>query len=403
MTTLVAHTATDMTAWDFLADIAGGSVVAHTATDWSVDGANGAVYSFTGTNLDYGTDFLPLSGSIRGFSLVENTVPRFDISGGIPAADVARFVDHDDMLGLQRQWFQNDDILNGSTSGDHLLGYAGNDLFRLDNGGADSADGGKGADTFQMRAAFGTTDHVDGGRGVDTLRLNADYFLFFTPEMMSNVEVIQLTQGKDYVLHFVNGNVGKGGLTVDGSTLHAGSLEVYMDSGNRGFEAVGGDKGDIFSGGGGKDVFNGGGAGDRLEGGGAADVLTGGTGKDVFVFGSSHDSTGPHFDTITDFNSVVDVIALNYSLAGLGAAVTSGTLTQGNFNDDMETAMNASALGAQHAVLYTPDAGDFAGDTFLVIDKNNVAGFQSGKDFVVFFDHGSKLDSFGLEDFILDI
>lgn len=403
MTTLVAQTATDMTAWDFLADITVGSVAAHTAADWTVNGANGAVYSFTGQNLDYDTDLLPVSGTIKGLSFTENAVPRFSISGGIPAADVAKFIDHDDMLGLQRQWFDGDDIFNGSSASDHLLGYSGNDLFRLDNGGADSVDGGKGADTFQMRASFGTTDQIDGGRGVDTLRLNADYFLFFTPEMMANVEVIQLTQGKDYVLHFVSGNVGKGGLTVDGSTLHAGSLEVYMDGGNRGFSAIGGDKGDVFVGGGGKDEFAGGGAGDRLEGGGGADVLTGGTGQDVFVFGSSHDTTGPHFDTIRDFNGAVDEIALNYSLAGLDTAVNSGALTHDNFNNDLETAVNGSALGALHAVLFTPDSGDFAGDTFLVIDKNNVAGFQSGKDFVIFFEDTSKLDTFGLEDFILDV
>jgi hypothetical protein len=45
-----------------------------------------------------------------------------------------------------------------------------------------------------------------------------------------------------------------------------------------------------------------------------------------------------------------------------------------------------AGLAARHVVLFTADAGTLAGATFLVVNANGVAGYQSGGDLVVRLD-----------------
>jgi Ca2+-binding RTX toxin-like protein len=401
MATLVAHSPTDMTDWAFLGDIVLGTVSAATSTEWNVVGPGEDQYAFTGDGLLYGLTGLPIAGTIRGFTLSAGGVSQLAISGAVSALAFATYAVTGDAAGLQAEWFKGRDIFNGSTGNDHLLGYSGDDLFRLDNGGSDTVDGGGGDDTMQMRGAFGTTDRIDGGNGIDTVRLNADYFIVFTEEMLKSVETVTLSQGKDYVLHFVPGNVSKDGLAVDGSMLHAGALEVYMDRGARGFTATGGDRPDIFGGAKGDDTFTGNDGGDRLSGGGGADRLAGGAGRDVFVYGGAKDSTGSRFDAIADFDSDHDVFELDVAVAGVDAAFKGGELSATHFNAQLEKAVGEAVLGAGHAVLFTPEAGDFDGRTFLVVDANGAAGYQGGKDLVILFEDASRLDGLGIEDFLL--
>jgi Ca2+-binding RTX toxin-like protein len=406
MTVLIARSAHDMTDWDFLDDIADGTVAAHTKSVWNITGKDASnTYSFGGNDLSYGTggNPTPLAGLIRNFSFSQNGTQALAISGAISAADLADYILAGDVTGLQREWFSGDDLMNGSTGDDHLIGYDGNDLFRLDNGGSDTAEGGKGDDTFQLRASFDNTDRILGGNGTDTLRLNADYFLICSAEMLSNVEIISLTQGKDYVLHLAGANVGTDGLLVDGSMLHDGHVEVYLHDGTRGITALGGDNADAFSGSGGKDVFVGGAAGDSLRGGDGEDTLTGGAGKDTFVYNFATASTGAHYDTITDFDTSGDLIGLDYALGGVDAMVTHGKLDQAHFNDRLEKAVDAEALAANHAVLFRPHDGDFQGQMFLVVDANGVAGYQRDADYVIRLADLSQPGSLALEDFVLNV
>jgi Ca2+-binding RTX toxin-like protein len=346
----------------------------------------------------------PISGLVRNFSFSDNGTAKLAISGGIDAATLVQFIRSGNFADLQRAWFDGDDILNGSTGNDHLIGYAGNDLFRLDNGGSDTAEGGAGDDTFQLRGFFGTTDKLNGGNGTDTLRLNADYFLVCSAEMLTNVEIVSLTQGGDYVLHFTGANVGSGGLLVDGSMLNDGYLEVYLHDSARGMTAWGGDKADVFSGASGDDVFVGNAAGDTMRGAGGGDTLTGGTGRDVFIYGDATDSTGSHYDTITDLDVTGgDLIGLDHVLLGVNEAVTNGKLMVAHFNDRLEKVLDASALSSMHAVVYRPDSGDFAGQSFLVIDANGVAGYQRDADFVISLGNLNNPGSLGLEDFTLNL
>jgi hypothetical protein len=63
--------------------------------------------------------------------------------------------------------------------------------------------------------------------------------------------------------------------------------------------------------------------------------------------------------------------------------VAHGTLSGATFDSDLAGAVNAAHLLAHDAVLFTPDAGSHAGQTFLVIDANAQAGYQAGQDYVM--------------------
>ena len=67
-------------------------------------------------------------------------------------------------------------------------------------------------------------------------------------------------------------------------------------------------------------------------------------------------------------------------MTGFGAAITSGTLSQGSFDNDLGAALGG--LGASQAVWFAPDAGDLAGQIFLIVDANGIAGYQEGEDYV---------------------
>ncbi len=50
--------------------------------------------------------------------------------------------------------------------------------------------------------------------------------------------------------------------------------------------------------------------------------------------------------------------------------------------------------------MFTPTAGTLAGQTFLVVDVNGVAGYQAGGDLLIDLQHPLNISSFGVADFI---
>jgi hypothetical protein len=56
-----------------------------------------------------------------------------------------------------------------------------------------------------------------------------------------------------------------------------------------------------------------------------------------------------------------------------------GSLSGSSFEADVAKAVGES-LAAGHALFFTPDSGDYAGEAFLVLDTNGKAGFQAGED-----------------------
>jgi hypothetical protein len=62
-------------------------------------------------------------------------------------------------------------------------------------------------------------------------------------------------------------------------------------------------------------------------------------------------------------------------------------------------AIGLGQLGIDHAVLFTPDSGDLAGDTFLIVELNGTAGYQASQDLVIKLDHPSHINHLSLTNF----
>jgi serralysin len=102
----------------------------------------------------------------------------------------------------------------------------------------------------------------------------------------------------------------------------------------------------------------------------------------------------------------VDFAADKFDLAaavtGIDADIDAGKLrnSAAHFDGDLAAAEDAAHLAAHHAVLFTPDSGNLAGKTHLIVDVNGVAGYQSGANVVFQFVNPVNLASLGTEDFI---
>jgi len=292
--------------------------------------------------------------------------------------------------------------LLGGAGNDVLTGGAGADHFDLTKGGNDIANGGDGDDTFDFGATLTSADHVDGGAGNDKVTLNGDYSagLTFSATTMVNVESLALTGAHGYALTMSDATVAAGQvLTMTGKTLtHALIFDGSAEQ-DGSFVVIGGKGDDTLIGGARGDTLSGGSGNDTILGGGGGDVLTGGSGHNSFVYDAVVDSTGPGFDTISQFNVKSDMIDLWFQVTGLDHTVSSGALTQGSFDANLAAALGADQLHAGHAVLFAPTSGDYVGETFLVVDANGIAGYQAGQDLVIEFDHTAHLDHFKLANF----
>jgi len=308
-------------------------------------------------------------------------------------------------------------IFNGAAETDDffkIVGGAGNDVltgggladtFDLTHGGNDTVSGGAGGDAFLMGATLTAADKIDGGAGADGIVLDGDYSagLVFAAATMTNVEILSLTVGHSYKLTLSDGNVAAGmTLTVKATALGAGDSLTFNGSAEHdgAFVVKGGKGDDHIIGGDGADKLTGGKGNDVLQGGNGADLLNGARGNDVFAYTAAGQSTGPVFDTITGFSARQDKIDVWFSVTGVDAAVSHGALSLASFNSDLAAALGAAQLAGDHAVVFTPDSGDFAGDTFLVVDANGAAGYQAGQDLVIELDHAAHLNQLKVADFI---
>jgi hypothetical protein len=208
------------------------------------------------------------------------------------------------------------------------------------------------------------------------LVIGGDVGSFGLDPNMDYIEQVVLLGGSSYVLSAGDSNVAPGhSLTINGMLLGGDSL-VFDGSAEK-------DGRFNLEGGNGADSLTAGAGADLLYGSGGADTMTGGAGADRFLYTSVSDSTGAHYDTITDFHFGDDAIDLPVTVTALDQAVTHGSLSTASFDSDLSAALGASALGAGHAVLFTADKGELSGQTFLVVDANGQAGYQAGEDYVI--------------------
>ena len=221
----------------------------------------------------------------------------------------------------------------------------------------------------------GPGNYPDFGSGTnDTVELDGDYSAGFGLGTPDYAEQIVAHAGNDYNLIAEDNNVAAGRtLTINAMPLRAANHMIFDGSAETDgrFVFYGSEAGDSFIGGAGNDL---------IYGGGGADILSGGGGSDTFAYYGTAQSSGADYDVLADFNPGVDRIDLDVSVTGFDAAVQGGSLSGASFSADLGAAL--SGLGAGHAVLYAPDAGDLAGTVFLVVDANGIAGYQEGEDYV---------------------
>jgi Ca2+-binding RTX toxin-like protein len=200
---------------------------------------------------------------------------------------------------------------------------------------------------------------------------------------------------------FDDGNVAAGDtLFVDGAHLHKGQSLISDGSHelDGAFKLHGGNGSDRLIGGAQDDTLAGGGSSDRLTGGLGQDRLVGGKGHDTFIFGSAATSMGTAFDTIVDFVAGTDHIQVKSKITGIDSTISSAVLRTSQFDSDLQAAMQGH-LQAHHATLLVAGSGNYAGDTFLVVDQNGTAGYQAGHDLVILMGSSSNVTGLSSGDF----
>jgi Ca2+-binding RTX toxin-like protein len=196
--------------------------------------------------------------------------------------------------------------------------------------------------------------------------------------------------------HFARGNIAN-------ALLYQGNTASEIENANGGTandRIVGNDVNNVLRGGAGADTLYGLDGNDTLIGGAGADTMTGGNGHDTFAYTAVSQSTGTACDDVRGFDARFDHFQLWYALSGVDAAVTTGALSTGDFNDDLAAAIGAAKLAAHDAVCFTPSAGTLKGATFLIIDANGVAGFQAHDDLVILLDKPVDLAALNTANFV---
>jgi Ca2+-binding RTX toxin-like protein len=343
------------------------------------------------------------------------------------------------------------DTINGLAGDDHLAGGGGNDILNggdgddvLDGGGGyDTMSGGAGNDTYFASKGDVVSENPD--EGIDLVNASSSFGLGANVENL-NLSGTASSNGTGNALdNTITGNAGNNKLSgLDGNDVLIGEGGNNTLLGGAGDDfLVAGSGNDTLSGRSGNDTVSyanagagvsvnltlvaaqstGGSGSDKLSfvenivgsafadtliagngtniltGGLGGDSLTGGSGADHFVYDAAAESTGPDYDTITDISLFSDMIYLPFAVTGVDAKITGGPLSLASFDADMAAAVNGAHLGIGHAVAFKANIGSLAGETFLVIDANGVAGYQAGADFVIHLQSGVNINGLDTGDF----
>jgi Ca2+-binding RTX toxin-like protein len=246
-------------------------------------------------------------------------------------------------------------VISGSGVADTITGGAGNDNLS-GNGGGDSVDGGNGNDTIDGGAGVdtinggagddlilwdkATADVIDAGAGTDTLKLVTTTTTNITVDLTLADQVS------------TTGGTQAGFENIDASVLTTARLTATA-------AATG-------------STIIGGAANDTITGNTGADTLTGNGGNDTFVFNTA--LAPGNVDTVTDFTSGSDSIALNHlvfeALTSLaGASVSNAEFAAGANLTSSTTAGTVLLYNwTTGGLYYDADAnGAGAGELILVL------------------------------------
>lgn len=304
-------------------------------------------------------------------------------------------------------------IIDGQGS-DTILGGGGTEFCNMTiGGGKETVQTRGGQDIITFTADFTAKDKIDGGNDLDQLTLAGDLSagVVFKAATMQNIETLLLVEGTSYNLTLNDGNIAAGAvltvsfdapgddeLDLDASGETDGTLSITCSGGDDTVSTGTGN--DTIIGEDGDDLLSGGSGSDILNGGTGSDVLEGGANADTLMYGAVSHSGGAIHDQIVSFNFNVDKFDVFAGVSAVDTAITTGSLSEATFESDLGTAVNGGNLALQHAVLFTPNAGDLAGRLFLVIEVSGAAGYQANQDFVVELDTASNVGSFSAANFI---
>ena len=312
-------------------------------------------------------------------NLVLTTGHSYNITtaDGTVAAGADLAIDASDLAAGDNLTLDGSAETNGSFD---VIAGAGNDTIR----------GGAGADSVEFETNFNANDFFNGGAGDgDMLWIGKANAASIVLSNVKNIEDLLLT-GDNYHITTTDGVVSAGHLlrVEDGFFNVPTDKTLWFDGSaetNGFFDISGGDAGDHIRGGANADRIDGGDGADFLRGGGGADLLRGGSGDDTYYYRTVSDSTGKNYDKIDGFNANgSDLLMLHGDqITDVDAKVAHGSLSNATFDSDLAAAVNPAHLLAHHAVLFTPDAGSHAGQTFLIVDANGHAGYQAGADYVI--------------------
>jgi Ca2+-binding RTX toxin-like protein len=287
-------------------------------------------------------------------------------------------------------------VILGGRGTNTLTGTAFGDTITVTNSlNTNVIEGGAGNDTISLVDSFAVAPQIDGGDGSDTVifNVNAPANLTLGASSLVNVEFLDLTgKGQGFTFATIDANVAAGATlpvtsdadgTFDGSAETDGHFAFVLQL--HGGSLIGGalsDRFDLTQTSAGKNAV----ASHTVTGGGGADIFQLGSSDVTFVYNAVSDSTGPVYDSISGANFSLDhfqVSAIAQAPTAIDAAVTAGSLSSATFNTDLAADIGAGQLGAHHAVLFTANAGGFAGTTFLIVDENGAAGYQADADLVI--------------------
>lgn len=291
----------------------------------------------------------------------------------------------------------NDTIYGVANGHESINGGNGDDSISLQSSATVSVKGGDGNDSIAPQTLLNAGDRIDGGNGFDEVGLAAGYEngFKFRASTITNVESLFLDHNHSFRLVINDGNVAAGAhMIINGDLVQNGNTVVVNASSET--------DGSLFIGGGtGNDTLVGGQGGNTISGGGGQDKLTAGTGDDVFLyFSGAADSTGTSYDVIKGFDASHDSFDLTGAVGAVDAAITSGALHASHFDADLAAIVDGAHLSAGHAVLFTASAGSLAGHTFLVVDANGMAGYQTGADYVMELAAAQNLGNLHASNFI---
>ncbi|MDH4396881.1 MAG: calcium-binding protein [Limnobacter sp.] len=254
---------------------------------------------------------------------------------------------------------EQNDFLIGGNGDDLLFGFGGDDLI-LGGMGNDSYYAGSGNDL--LIDGLGD-DLMDGGEGIDT---------YISQTGIGSPAVIDLTSG----------------------------IASSRDTGISTLVSI-----ENITAGEGNDTLIGNEGSNRLLGSSGADNIQGGNGPDTYVYTSSSDSKSSAMDVITgfDFGAGADqfefqIDVVNNTGRTTFTAGTTLTLDQALSVTLRPSRLDGGGLEIDQAQLVTITDGSIAGD-YLVVDGNDIAGYQAGEDAVIKLVGALNKEGFGLGDF----